>query len=253
MNKILVFILSCLVPCLIFADNPLVLTKSPATQEYHVASDSATTAIAVPAPNPPAQTNVTSNINSTGVDTSLQAQLSQLNQAMLLYQQQGDQRIEAMASKNDMIMSELKNLNQVMLELTREVNVLQAQQAALSSLQHVNVSSVSGWRETYFGWLSKLGEANYLDLILMIVLLSLLGFLVFKFRQNTPKNTSSDDTKDEYNFMSTNEAVPAILDLARAYVAMENFSQAKSALQTVLAKGNEAERREAQILFSKIS
>lgn len=56
----------------------------------------------------------------------------------------------------------------------------------------------------------------------------------------------------EYDFMNTSEAIPAKLDLARAYIAMEDFTAARETLAKILNEGNEDHRREAKSLLNKI-
>jgi len=274
---ILFFIGSYGLTTTVFSENAIVDTTPAATQEYHIASDNTGStsrqsmqAIS-PVSNAVAVTQPTSiavpAANAINVDTSLQAQLSQLNQEILLYQQQSDRRIEAIASKNEMFMNTLNNVNQVVLQLGREVEMLRTTQAQLASIRNqensVAHSSAIVW-EQWFTWLKQLGVIGYLNFALVAVLLLTLGFAASKFRRNAIATTeqpmtahenkpiSDDDTRDEYHFMSTHEAIPAMLDLARAYVAMEDFSKAKTALQTVLEKGNDVQRREATLLFSKI-
>ena len=58
-----------------------------------------------------------------------------------------------------------------------------------------------------------------------------------------------DDTKTEYDFMSSDEAIPAKLDLARAYIAMNDEEQARMVLTTVIEKGNQEQRSEALSLI----
>lgn len=242
------------------------ISTGPAvTQEYHAGepNQSATPAQAQAAINAaPVVINTTPAPNAAGIDTSLQAQLSQLNQAALLYQQQADQRIEALTAKNNEISTQLNNLNQVINELNQEMNVLHQAETQLSQTQRVPStaphSSQKLWKE-WFVWLDQLGAIAYLNFILFAALLFTLGFTASKLRhtpgaaaQDNIKNNTQDDTQDEYNFMSTNEAIPAILDLARAYVAMENFAQAKIEIQKVIIKGNDEQRDEAKTLLAKI-
>ena len=56
----------------------------------------------------------------------------------------------------------------------------------------------------------------------------------------------------DYDYMSTDEAIPAKLDLARAYIDMEDFAAAKEVLQEVLKQGDQGQRNEAQLLLAKL-
>lgn len=67
-----------------------------------------------------------------------------------------------------------------------------------------------------------------------------------------PKIQEKEKTEEEYDFMSSQEAIPAKLDLARAYIDMEDIPSAKSVLDEVIAKGNEAEVKEAKKILRKI-
>lgn len=58
--------------------------------------------------------------------------------------------------------------------------------------------------------------------------------------------------EEEYDFLNTDEAIPLRLDLARAYLEMENYVEAKTALQTVLEKGTQEQKLEAKELMAYI-
>lgn len=262
-KNILAILIILGLPLTILADDSAVLGTAPVQQEYQVATTPV--AIAAPVAQPqPAQT-VSSSSNSAGVDTSLQAQLSQLNQEILLYQQQSDQHIEALSSKNEILMSQLNNLNQVISALSQKVDILQHAEGQFNQSQNLSGHSTHSVLMRWQNWWLEFSEFNITDYVsfsFVIILLFSLGIGIVKFKrryalitnQSALKNNNSaesDDTKDEYNFMSTNEAIPAILDLARAYVAMEDFAQAKIALQKVIAKGNDEQRNEAKSLLLK--
>ncbi len=52
--------------------------------------------------------------------------------------------------------------------------------------------------------------------------------------------------------MGTQEAVPAKLDLARAYLAMEDYRSAHHVLVQVINLGNLSQRQEAESLMKQI-
>ena len=60
------------------------------------------------------------------------------------------------------------------------------------------------------------------------------------------------DTEQEYDFMGSKEAVPAKLDLARAYVAMQDYQQAKTVLKEVLEQGSADQKQTAQLVLQRI-
>ncbi|GEM_PF-4939061 len=61
-----------------------------------------------------------------------------------------------------------------------------------------------------------------------------------------------DDTRGEYDFMGSTEGIPAKLDLARAYIAMEDYNAARETLNEILEEGNEEHQQEARSLLNKI-
>ena len=77
--------------------------------------------------------------------------------------------------------------------------------------------------------------------IFLIVLL-----LVLLFPKKKP------DLAEEYDYMRTPEAVPSQLDLARAYIAMEDFIAAKATLNEVIKRGNVDQQQQAHELLAKI-
>lgn len=61
-----------------------------------------------------------------------------------------------------------------------------------------------------------------------------------------------NDTRNEYDFMGSDEAIPAKIDLARAYVAMEDYPAAREVIQEVLHKGNAAQKNEAKQILANL-
>lgn len=61
-----------------------------------------------------------------------------------------------------------------------------------------------------------------------------------------------DDEKDEYDFMGSEEGIPAKLDLARAYIAMQDVPAAKSVLVEILNKGSERQQQQAEELLAEL-
>ena len=83
-----------------------------------------------------------------------------------------------------------------------------------------------------------------------------LGFLLLVwlvwYRLPTVKIKAEQQAEDEYDFMGSEEALPAKLALARAYIEMGNETEARSALAEVVAKGNNAQREEALQLLKEL-
>jgi FimV-like protein len=68
-----------------------------------------------------------------------------------------------------------------------------------------------------------------------------------------PNLSEENDIRDEYDFMATKQAIPAKLDLARAYKDMGDTGAARTTLEEVVTQGNEAQVREARQLLSALA
>lgn len=89
-------------------------------------------------------------------------------------------------------------------------------------------------------------------LLLFFLLVTVLWAVMDKSRSKRTPDPSTNDSSDEYDFMSSDEAIPAKLDLARAYMTMGDHLAAKGVLEEVLARGNAEQKAHAQNLITKI-
>lgn len=67
----------------------------------------------------------------------------------------------------------------------------------------------------------------------------------------TEEEFDNKDIKDEYDFMNSLEAMPAKLDLARAYMDMDDYPSAENLLKEIIKKGNDAERKRARQMLKE--
>jgi FimV-like protein len=67
---------------------------------------------------------------------------------------------------------------------------------------------------------------------------------------STPEENA--DLTSEYDFMSTQEAIPTRLNLAKGYLEMGKLLEAREAIKPVLEHGNALQKQEAQILLEEI-
>lgn len=278
MRKIILLLTSLFISINVVADDaPFSNAPAPA-QSYHSVSDSSanstsTTSVVNSSPSvdssapmtaaqPAAssQAATTTSVNSPVYNTDqnqntvAQDQAAQLTEATLAYEQQTNQHIQNLDANNQAIGAEMQTLEQNTKQLQQEVSQLETKHPSqlnfnsiLHSFSHQDVST----------YIELGGIASFLLLFGM-----LMGRL---FMQHSPRvavaNHSSahkvgdllaDDTKSEYDFMGTAAAIPAKLDLARSYIAMSDYDQARSVLKTVLEKGDEEQRLVAEALISKI-
>ena len=74
-----------------------------------------------------------------------------------------------------------------------------------------------------------------------------------ELEQKAPELSEANDTRDEYDFMSTKQAIPAKLDLARTYIDMGDVLAAKGVLEEVVMKGDETQAQEARQLITGLT
>lgn len=69
-------------------------------------------------------------------------------------------------------------------------------------------------------------------------------------RFTLPQEESHDE--GEYDFLATEEAIPVKLDLARAYIDMDEAESARVVLQSVLEEGDSDQKSEAKALLKEL-
>lgn len=205
------------------------------------------------------------------------SQVSEMGQSNLLFQQQTNEKIVELSEQNAQLSSNLQRLRKALVLMNEEVSGLNQHLQSLNGQFHpANVGS-----ESQAGGLLHDMNTNFSIVIACAVLalaaLLLLVFLVLPRRRkvldtmSAPMNaeaatatttqvggarTSSDDdrdTDDEYDFMGSDEAIPAKLDLANAYITMEDFAAATQVLEEVVERGNKDQQEKAKELLKQIS
>jgi len=169
--------------------------------------------------------------------STLKDALLQLNKNVLQYQQQNDAKMLILGAQVSTNTSEITRLDKALTLLNQEVT------AANPGLVQTN-TGFHNWR-TYL----NMGLALVGGLIILFVILALLR----NFLRKKPKARSEavDDTEGEYDYMGSAESMPVKLNLAHAYIKMENFAGAKEVLQEVIQKGTEEQKAAAKELLKK--
>lgn len=204
---------------------------------------------------------------------ALQTQLAQVNQANLLFQQQVNQRIETLNQDFSLVQAKLSQVNQVLGVLNQEITELSSKvsdgkplKSALTPQQQQQISSTSSILPLSF--LNSIEHSKLIEYVLfaiMALLVIVVLMLIPRKRSyqmeavtqtvgspTTASDSEENDTKDEYDFMGSDEAIPAKLDLARAYIAMEDYEAAHQVLAQVTSKGNREQQAEAQKMLDRM-
>ncbi|EKD76769.1 MAG: putative exported membrane-associated protein [uncultured bacterium] len=165
------------------------------------------------------------------------------------FEQQTEQQIQNLNASNQAMGTVIQTLEQ---------NIMQLQQA-ITQLQTANSHAT-----TSFNWSWLHNEDIKLSLIFVAAALVLMGMglAVSKRLNRTSRGRTvvnhafaknEDDTKNEFDFMSTAEAIPAKLDLARSYMVMNDHDQAREIIKTIMEKCNNEQRNEALTLLQKMN
>lgn len=71
--------------------------------------------------------------------------------------------------------------------------------------------------------------------------------------ENTYAAVKDPDISAEYDFMSSDDAIPIRLDLARAYLEMGKYQEAREAIDPVFERGNNSQHEEAKHVLRQIA
>lgn len=181
----------------------------------------------------------------------LALELSTVNQNSILFQQRVNQEIGTLARKNKEMASKVANLDKAMLLLNQEL----AQKASRAAGTHSAFNNGTSEHQQLTGWTSVdhalTGGLKYAIYAILLALITLILMMMRRKPQLAPATTATQENSEEYDFMGTNEAIPAKLDLARAYIAMEDYAAANTVLEEVMQKGEASQRQEAQELLQQ--
>lgn len=198
-------------------------------------------------PSPVSQNTAAAN------PSDLAGQVSTLNQTNLMFQQRTDQQIEALAQKNTELTDQLSRMGQALTLLNQEVVQIN------SKLQQVSSGAPAVPAGTWDRLKPEfLGGVPYTIYAVLAALLVIILLMLPWYRRGQKPATAAYATEPqaqneaEYDFMGTHEAIPAKLDLARAYLAMEDHEAAKQVLAEVQKDGNATQREEAKNLMDSI-
>ena len=245
-----------------------------ATQSFHQATDVGSVAVravhekAESKPVVAAAKKAETGLIDAATASELQDRLAQVGQAGLLYQQETNQRIEGFSDTVSKMQTQLNQLTQALALINQEVARVSGQASAVlpglssGSTTTQEINRFVFWSQEY---------ALYIIAVLLLTIVYLMATrrsAAVKSHQSAVSvapsaqaatssvledDDSDDDIKDEYDFMGSTEAIPAKLDLAHAYIAMEDFKAARKVLRQVIASGNVAQQQEAKNILDKIA
>ena len=180
---------------------------------------------------------------------ALKSKVAALSAENVAFHQQTEDKLKAMQS---IIMAHQAHLA----GLSNTIHALQAQIGQLQGSLNQQSHAVNQISSSLLPWvvIQNHFEKYWLWYLLgLFALLSLLAIWLFGAEKSTETvSPPSAESQQEYDFMGSPEGVSAKLDLARAYLAMQDFSQMKNVLSEVLSKGNVEQRETAQSLLKQM-
>jgi len=196
--------------------------------------------------------------------TTMKNQLAATIKVAQSYQKIADSHLKALKNENRSLHEKVKDLQIQLHELSRQVQeretaitepVTQVQQLLP---QQSTISLTNQHRSTHAQHPFLLVELAGGLITVGLLMIFWLYWQQSKQQRQAPlpvfPETFDDDDEEnsEYDFMNTEEALPAKLDLARAYIQMEDLDSAKSILHDILEHGDKPQQQEAQSLLDQI-
>lgn len=136
---------------------------------------------------------------------------------------------------------------------------LDQQKATIATLTSSNRAEHFAWQQQLQGYV--MAGAAIIALLVVLLLITWIKMIKQTAEEETilPRiddsaaaDEADKELEDEYDFINSTEGIPAKLDLARAYIDMDDMTGAKQILQEVIKYGNSTHQREAQHLLSHI-
>lgn len=184
----------------------------------------------------------------------LESQLTRLSQVNLLFQQAANHNIELLTARNQALEAQIIRLNKALILMNNELTQVAARINQAKDDAKFAAQSPPGesWFQRFDNQLgSNFKYGLYAGIVLVLIVLTVV--LRSRGKKSSSSHPVEADTGDEYDFMGSKEAIPAKLDLARAYLAMDDFASAKTALEEVMDNGSEEEQRQAQEILDEIT
>lgn len=181
----------------------------------------------------------------------LQTQYSNVGKALLNFDQQYQSQVTGLVQDDMALQNQVAKLQQQIGQLQQQIGGLQ------DKITKLNQPSQFAMLVTpYIKYLQQsLGKIGfYLLVVGVIVVLLFFIWLLWPWRKRGKKTVVAEekDMESEYDFMGSKEGIPAKLDLARAYVDMDDKEGARKVLAEIVEQGNEEQQAEAKQLLEQI-
>lgn len=201
--------------------------------------------LALPAPIFQLQAQIDTPNNPITI-AELQGQLLATQEDLKAYKREMNDRLVTLEQQNSAMQLQISHAEQMLSSLTQQMVNVSKQISTISNENNLFAQFKTILPKSKAGWWIIWG------VFFSIVLLWMPWSSKKVVEHKEPMLSNSEDHEDEYDYMNSEEAIPAKLDLARTYIDMDDPNSAKQILKDVLDKGNEAEKKRAQQLLSMI-
>ena len=203
--------------------------------------------------------------------------VTELSDRVVHWQTNVTSRTAALAKHEQQLTRSLVQLSNKINYLQREVNAMLQLMQAPQSPQHktttetaasprasssASLALISSWwqsaQKQVISWRNYLimrhGKHNLMMASISLALvIFLLSFLVFPTsKKGEASGAAAETDAGEYDFLGSPEGIPAKLDLARAYFAMQEYEPMREVLTEVMVDGSEEQQRAAKHMMDKI-
>lgn len=186
---------------------------------------------------------------------ALEDKVTGLARSQIIFQQQTIESIRNLSVQNRQLASEIQTLYQHVSVLEKQVSTPIA-----SSQLDANLWSFVGIKHLV---VDEWGISQYALLSALLLLVVFLSYRVcFKHKkvvdnvsggqQQSVKDAAELEDEGDYDYLQSAEGLGAQLDLARAYIAMKDYSAAENALTLVKRSGDQAQQSAAQSLWEQM-
>lgn len=189
--------------------------------------------------------------------------LSQVSRSNTLFTNHTQQKINELMNRNAALESRIEKLKEAMILLNQEVNQMNQQLvttvAKLNTLsQQAAASAKSTQSSSPIAWLQRIKSdlGSWFNYLIYgagsLIILLILALLFLKKGKKVTSQADSKPLEGDYDYMNSEQAIPAKLDLARSYLVMEDYASARKVLQEILLLGTEDQRQTAESMLEEI-
>ena len=158
---------------------------------------------------------------------NLQTLIDKTNQTVTGLDQKYQQSMDTFTHNSDFLKTQVQQVEQKILTLQSTIQTVQKES------KHNHSSLI--WAMIIIG--------AFIVLIMLIIL------VVSRSKKTTPVTQTTQES--EYDFMGSEESIPAKLDLAQTYIDMSDKKAANKVLEEVMQKGTDEQKNEAAKLLEQ--